>query len=242
MKVALLGHGNMGRVVAGRARTTGHEIGLIITAPDAPADARALADRLRGHDVAIDFTTASAVLRHVTACAAAGVPLVEGTTGWSEREGEVRRAVEQGGGALVFGANFSLGVQLFYRLVAHAGQLFRGLSEYEAFIEEAHHARKRDAPSGTALRLRDLLGSAGDRPISIASTRAGHIPGVHRVGFDSAADQILLEHSARSREGFAAGALLAAHWIMGKRGVFAFEDVLDEILEKLKVQDPRPKT
>jgi 4-hydroxy-tetrahydrodipicolinate reductase len=234
VKLALLGHGNMGRVVADRARTTGHEIGLIVTAPDAPADERALAEKLRGHDAAIDFTAASAVLRHATACAAAGVPLIEGTTGWGDREGEVRRAVEQGGGALVYGANFSLGVQLFYRLVAYAGELFRGLSEYDAFIEEAHHARKRDAPSGTALRLRDLLASAGGKPISIASTRAGHIPGTHRVGFDSAADQIVLEHSARSREGFASGALLAAHWIVGKKGVFAFEDILDEVISRVR--------
>lgn len=236
MKLALLGHGHMGRVVAQRAQATGHEIGLIVTAPDAPPDERALADKLRGHDAAIDFTTAAAVLRHATACALAGVPLVEGTTGWGDREGEVRRAVERGGGAMVYGANFSLGVQLFNRLVAYAGQLFRGLSEYDPFIEEAHHARKRDAPSGTALRLRDLLAYPGDQPVSIASTRAGQIPGTHRVGFDSAADQVLLVHAARSREGFASGALLAAHWVLGRKGVFVFDDVLDELLEKLRAR------
>ena len=184
---------------------------------------------LRGHDTAIDFSTADAVLRHATACAAARVPLVEGTTGWRELEQEVRSAVEAGGGALVYGANFSIGANLFYRLVTHAEQLLRGFAEYEAFIEEAHHAAKRDAPSGTALRLRDILTRAG-RPVPVVSTRAGHIPGTHRVGFDSADDQILLEHAARSRTGFAAGALVAAAWIADRRGVFTFDDVVNDIL------------
>jgi 4-hydroxy-tetrahydrodipicolinate reductase len=131
---------------------------------------------------------------------------------------------------MVHAANFSPGVHLFFRLVTRAGELFHGLADYEAFIEEAHHATKRDAPSGTALRLKELLATSGGRTAPIASTRAGHIPGTHRVGFDSAADQIVLEHTARSRDGFAAGALLAARWVIGKRGVFAFENVIDDVL------------
>jgi 4-hydroxy-tetrahydrodipicolinate reductase len=130
---------------------------------------------------------------------------------------------------LVFGANFSVGVNLFYRIVARAAELFAS-TDYAPFIEEAHHSRKRDAPSGTAIKLRDVLGAHITRDIPVASTRAGHIPGTHRVGFDSAADQITLTHTARTREGFAAGALLAARWIKGKRGVYEFSDVIDEMI------------
>jgi 4-hydroxy-tetrahydrodipicolinate reductase len=219
----------MGRAVEEQARAAGHEIGLVRGNGDGAAGGD-LAARLRGHDVAIDFSNAAAVLAHAAACTAARVPLVEGTTGWRDREAEVRRLVEQGGGTMVHAANFSPGVHLFFRLVTRAGELFHGLADYEAFIEEAHHATKRDAPSGTALRLKELLATSGGRTAPIASTRAGHIPGTHRVGFDSAADQIVLEHTARSRDGFAAGALLAARWVIGKRGVFAFENVIDDVL------------
>jgi 4-hydroxy-tetrahydrodipicolinate reductase len=230
VRLALFGRGNMGRAVAERARATGFEIGTVFAATDAGRNGDQLAALLRGHDVAIDFSTADAVLSHVTACARAGVPLVEGTTGWRDRESDVRAAVEQGGGALVYGANFSIGANLFLRLVTRAAELFRGLADYDPFIEEAHHAQKRDAPSGTALRLRDIVAGESGRRISIASTRAGHIPGIHRVGFDSPADQIVLEHTARSRDGFAAGALVAARWIAGRRGVFTFDEVVDDML------------
>ena len=139
---------------------------------------------------------------------------------------------------MVFGANFSIGVHVFYRLVDRAGELFRGLTAYDAFIEEAHHANKKDAPSGTALYLRALLAKRLGRDVPVASTRAGHIPGEHRVGFDSAADEVTLIHSARSRDGFAMGALAAARWIGGRRGVYAFADVLDEILESERKAKP----
>jgi 4-hydroxy-tetrahydrodipicolinate reductase len=227
MKLALLGHGQMARVVETQARDAGHDIGAVITSRNA-ADAVRL---LPGHPVAIDFSVPGAVVEHVTAAVTAGVPLVEGTTGWQGDEPEVRRIVEQGGGALIYGANFSIGINLFYRLVAHAAQLFRGVAGYEPFIEEAHHARKRDAPSGTALALQATLSRGlGGRSVPVASTRAGHIPGTHRVGLDSAADQVLLVHTARSRAGFAVGALLAARWIAGRRGMYAFDEVLDDVL------------
>ena len=191
-----------------------------------------MAELLRGHDAAIDFSTARAVLRNAEACAKASVPLVEGTTGWQEHAGEVRDAITSRGGALVFGANFSVGVAVFYRLVSRAAELFAAVEGYEPFVEEAHHSRKRDAPSGTALKLKELLAARlPDSPIPVASTRAGHIPGTHRVGFDSAADQLTLTHAARTREGFAAGALLAARWIQGRAGVFEFSEVMDEILK-----------
>jgi len=171
---------------------------------------------------------------HVDACAGAGVPLVEGTTGWQAREADVRRVVDEQGAALVYGANFSIGVNLFYQIVARSAALFHGLAGYDPFIEEAHHATKRDATSGTALVLKDiLLRGLGRSDVSLTSTRAGHIPGTHRVGFDSPGDQILLTHTARSRETFAAGALLAARWLSGggRRGMYAFADVLDDMLE-----------
>ncbi|HYE15487.1 MAG TPA: dihydrodipicolinate reductase C-terminal domain-containing protein [Pyrinomonadaceae bacterium] len=230
MKLALIGHGAMGRLVEARARDEGHEVATILTSRESALGAEELAEILAGHDAAIDFTVADAVARNAEACALAGVPLVEGTTGWHARLEEVRGVVERRGGALIYGANFSVGVNLFYRIVAHAAELFAAF-DYEAFIEEAHHSRKRDAPSGTALRLRDIVTQASGRELTVASTRAGHIPGTHRVGFDSAADQILLTHTARSREGFAAGALVAAQWVQGRRGVFEFSETLGEILK-----------
>ncbi len=232
MKLALFGRGAMGRLVEARASEAGHEIGNVFTSDDAARAADELARDLSGHDAAIDFSVASAVTRNAEACALAGVPLVEGTTGWADRLEDVRRVVASRDGALVFGANFSVGVQIFYRVVARAAELFAAVDGYEPFVEEAHHSRKRDAPSGTALVLRDLLAARlGDKTISVASTRAGHIPGTHRVGFDSAADQITLTHAARTREGFAAGALLAARWVQGRRGVYDFTEVFDEILQ-----------
>jgi 4-hydroxy-tetrahydrodipicolinate reductase len=232
VKIALFGQGAMGRMLEESARAAGHELGAIFTSANAGEAARLLP----GHTVAIDFSAPGAVPAHVEAAAAAGVPLVEGTTGWQPAEAEVRKVVEGRGAALVYGANFSIGVNLFYRVVASAAQLFRGAG-YDPFIEEAHHARKRDAPSGTALALQAILSRGlglgeGGTSVPIASTRAGHIPGMHRVGFDSAADQVLLVHTARSRAGFAAGALLAARWIVGRRGMYAFADVLDDILAR----------
>jgi 4-hydroxy-tetrahydrodipicolinate reductase len=200
-------------------------------AADAVASPEEIADKLRGHDVAIDFSVGDAVLRHVKACVAAQVPLVEGTTGWNAQQEEVRRMVNDNEGALVFGANFSVGVNLFYRIVRYAASLFASVEGYAPFLEEAHHMRKKDAPSGTALRLLDLMREELGTEIPVTSTRAGYIPGTHRVGFDSIADQVTLTHTARSREGFAAGALVAAHWIADKKGVYEFSQVIGEILK-----------
>lgn len=231
MRLALFGGGTMGRLVAERARNEGHQVALVITSRDAARSREELVEMLRGHDAAIDFSVADAVLANVEACAGAGVPLVEGVTGWNAGETEVRRIVEAAGGAFVYGANFSIGVNFFYRIIAHAAELFRSAEDYAPFVEEAHHERKRDAPSGTAIRLRDILAERLARDIPVASTRAGYIPGTHRVGFDSAADQITLTHTARNREGFAHGALVAARWIVGKQGFYEFSDVIDEMLK-----------
>ena len=237
MRLAFFGDGRMGRVAIARAQSEGHDVGIVFTAREAGLGPEALTARLREgkYDAAIDFSVATAVPAHAGACARAAVPLVEGTTGWQAEESEVRRVVDECHGTMVYGANFSIGVHLFSRVLARAADLFRGLEGYEAYIEEAHHAGKRDAPSGTALELervlRQHLGAAHEIPIT--STRAGHIPGTHRVGFDSVGDTILLVHTARSREGFADGAIAAAQWLAtgGRRGgIFAFGDVLDEIL------------
>ncbi len=230
MRLALLGHGAMGQLVERLAREAGHKVATVLGSREAAFDAEELAEILGGHDAAIDFTVADAVPRHAEACALARVPLVEGTTGWQAHLEEVRGRVERGGGALVYGANFSVGVNLFYRVVARAAEMFSRV-DYAPFIEEAHHSRKRDAPSGTALRLRDIVAESYGAEPPVASTRAGHIPGTHRVGFDSAADTVTLTHTARSREGFASGALVAARWIQGKTGVYEFSETLEEILK-----------
>ena len=232
MKLALIGYGAMGHLVQTHAQAENHEIAVTLTSSDAPCNVDELAKSLRAVDAAIDFSVGGAVAKNAAACALAGVPLVEGTTGWSDRKEEVFRAMQEHNGALVYGANFSIGVNVFYRIVAQAAALLKSVEGYSPFIEEAHHSRKRDAPSGTALRLQQLMNERLTGEIPISSTRAGHIPGTHRVGFDSAADQITLTHMARSREGFAAGALLAARWIVGRKGVFEFTEVIDQIIGK----------
>ena len=231
MRIALIGNGAMGQLVAAEAKAARDEVATIVTSKDRDLTPAQLAEKLRGHDVAIDFSVGEAVLRNIEACARAGVPLVEGTTGWKAHEQTARQIVAEHSGALVYGANFSIGVNLFYRIVERAAQLFASVENYAPFIEEAHHMRKRDAPSGTALQLRDLMAKHLGPDIPTASTRAGYIPGTHRVGFDSEADQVLLVHSARSRRGFASGALLAAHWIAGKTGVFEFSEVIEDIVD-----------
>lgn len=230
MKIALIGHGAMGRLIERLAIEQGHEIAAVIDDADAELSAAKLADRLRGSDVAIDFTTASAVRRNVEACFAAEVPLVEGTTGWNDEREEIERIVREGMAAMVFGANFSIGVNLFYRIADTAAELFAKFQEYETYIEEQHHSRKKDAPSGTALKLKDIVSEHIKNEFTVSSTRAGNIPGTHRVGFDGPADQIELTHTARSREGFALGSLVAAEWIVGKAGFYEFTDVMDEIV------------
>ena len=227
MRIALIGFGVMGQLVAGQVRQAGDEVGVVFTSKES-----VLAETLQGHDVAVDFSVGEAVLKNIEACARAKVPLVEGTTGWKQHEAAARQIVSGHSGAMVYGANFSIGVNVFYRIVKHAASLFAAVDGYAPFIEEAHHNRKRDAPSGTALKLRDLMSEYLGPEVPTSSTRAGYIPGTHRVGFDSEADQVLLTHTARSRQGFASGALLAAHWIVGRTGVFEFGEVMEEILNR----------
>jgi 4-hydroxy-tetrahydrodipicolinate reductase len=238
MKIALIGNGAMGQLVTAEARAAGDEVGAVVTSVERDLKPNQLKEKISGHDVAIDFSVGEAVLRNVEACALARVPLVEGTTGWKAQEETAKRIVSEHSGALVYGANFSIGVNLFYRIVDRAAALFASVDGYAPFIEEAHHKRKRDAPSGTALQLRELMAQHLEAEIPTASTRAGYIPGTHRVGFDSEADQILLVHTARSRRGFASGALLAAHWIAGRTGVYQFSEVIEDIVDcRLPIAD-----
>jgi 4-hydroxy-tetrahydrodipicolinate reductase len=181
----------------------------------------------QGADVAIEFSTPHAALGNIEALAEMGVPTVVGTTGWLDHLDRVRSAVERGGAGLVWAANFSIGVNVFLRAVHEAARLLANEPAYGAWAWEIHHSTKKDAPSGTLLALVKEMKAAGyQRPIDTSSNRAGAHPGTHEIGFDSAADTITLRHTARSREGFARGALKAAQWIPGKKGVFEFKEIL----------------
>ena len=233
MKIALIGYGAMGKLIRRLAEEKGHEVVVVIDESFADSSAESLAAKLSGAEVAIDFTVAEAVKRNVSACVLANIPLVEGTTGWNKDRESIEKIVSDGNGAFVFGANFSIGVNLFYKIAEFAAELFSKFPEYETFLEEQHHSRKLDAPSGTALKIKDIVAEHIKKDFTITATRAGNIPGTHRLGFDGPADQILLEHTARSREGFAFGAITAAEWIVGKKGFFEFTEVMDRMIEKI---------
>lgn len=235
MRVAVVGLGRMGLEVQAVLRERGHEPLPVRRGEAFPA----------GCAVGIDFTRAEAVLPNLGAALAAGAAYVVGTTGWEPQLEAARAAVAGSPLGLVHAANFSLGVNLYYRVVKDAARLMARFPEYDPYVLERHHRLKRDAPSGTARELARLVEESGGprrRPVSsldgalptdafhVAAVRAGGIVGEHTVGFDSGGDEILLEHRARSRRGFALGAVLAAEWVPGRRGVFPFEAVLDDLL------------
>ena len=219
MRLLIVGYGKMGRLVEELAVAQGMEIASRIDVDDGDWSAPA--------DVAIDFSSAAALEVNFQRYVERKLPAVIGTTGWSEREPAYRAAAERAGLGVVASANFSIGVNLFELIVADAARMMRAYPQYGAWIHELHHAAKRDAPSGTALLLRDAMTRAGyDRVIDVSSTRAGTIPGTHTIGFDAPSDTIELTHVARDRRGFASGALLAAQWIKDKHGWFSMTDVL----------------
>jgi len=236
VRVAVVGHGRMGREVETVLRERGHEAVV-------PARGQAFPT---GCAVGIDFTHAEAVLPNLEAALYTGARYVIGTTGWGDREAAVRTLVDRHQGGLVHGANFSLGVGLFYEIVKHAAGLLAAFPDYDPYILEKHHRAKKDAPSGTARELARILVAAGgarteaasrlegllpESSFHVAAVRAGGIVGEHTVGFDSGGDEILLEHRARSRRGFALGAVLAAEWISTRQGFFAFSDVVRSVVE-----------
>jgi 4-hydroxy-tetrahydrodipicolinate reductase len=220
MKLAIVGYGKMGRMIDQFAPEYGFETAARI---DIGQDIAAA----RGCDVAIEFSEPSAVIGNLVQLAEMRIPAVCGTTGWFNDLPGVRAAVERNGSALVYSPNFSIGVNVFTRVVSEAARLLANENEYGTWAWEIHHSAKKDAPSGTLLKLVDAMKSAGfSRPIDVSSSRAGSQPGTHEIGFDSAADTITLRHTARSREGFARGALKAAKWVAGKQGVWEFSEVL----------------
>jgi 4-hydroxy-tetrahydrodipicolinate reductase len=227
MKIVLVGYGKMGKMIESLAPEFGGEVVGKIDPHHADGNDGPGSSRWNGVDVAIDFSTPDSVVKNVPVLAGRGIALVIGTTGWQKDEAAVRRAVADTGVGVVTAPNFSTGVVLFEAVVARAAKLFAGHPEFGAWLSEAHHQTKKDAPSGTALLLKRAMEDAGySRPIDVSSIRAGFIPGVHTVGFDGPADTITLTHSARDRTAFARGALLAAQWIKGRRGWFSMHDVL----------------
>ena len=227
MRLLVVGHGRMGRLVAEHAPAYGFEVAGILERDTNEGGAGATAERCRGVDVAVDFSTPEATLVTAPRLAGLGVSLVVGTTGWQAREAKLREAVSRSGVGAVVAANFSLGANVLDALTEAAGRLLRGDEAYGAFIHEAHHAAKKDAPSGTALMLRRALERGGyARPVDVSSTRAGSIPGTHTVGFDGPAETLELVHTVRDRATFAHGALEAARWVAGKKGWFNMRDVL----------------
>jgi 4-hydroxy-tetrahydrodipicolinate reductase len=226
-KLLLVGHGKMGKLVGELAPQYGFDVAGVIDPLSPMHGGGPDAAQWSGVDVAIDFTTPDVVAGNAVVLAKRGIPLVIGTTGWAKEEGAVRQAVADGGAAAVVAPNFSTGVVLFEAMVAQASRLFAPQQEFGAFVHEAHHAAKKDAPSGTALLLRRAMEQAGyPRGIDVSATRAGFIPGTHTVGFDGPAEAITLTHLARDRSAFARGALGAAQWVIGKHGWFTMKDVL----------------
>jgi 4-hydroxy-tetrahydrodipicolinate reductase len=230
-RLALIGYGRMGRMVGELAPELGFEVAVALASTDNLGGAGLTPERLAGVEVAIDFSTAAAVPGNVLRLAALGIPVVVGATGWGAELPRVEEAVRRAGSGLVYGANFSVGVQIFYRLAATAARLMAEAEEYGAWAYEIHHDKKQDAPSGTLLELVRRVERAGfSRPVDVASNRAGKVPGTHVLGFDSEADTITLEHQARSRTGFARGALKAARWLLGRTGFYEFGEIWEEIL------------
>jgi 4-hydroxy-tetrahydrodipicolinate reductase len=222
MTILVIGYGRMGKLVESLAPEYGLEVAGTVDIAEA-----ATPQTWPQADVAIDFSIADAVPENARRLAERRVNMVIGTTGWGAHEAELRRVAENAGIGVVAAPNFALGVNLFVALAERAAQLFGSQDAFGAWIHEAHHAAKRDAPSGTALLLEAAMkGHAFNRPIDVSSTRAGSIPGTHTLGFDAPGETITLTHTARDRSGFARGALEAARWVHGRKGWFTMKDVL----------------
>jgi 4-hydroxy-tetrahydrodipicolinate reductase len=227
MKIAIVGYGKMGHMIERIAVERGHEIPLKLDESNNANFEGITPANFAGVDVAIDFSVPTAAVTNIEKIAALGVNLVVGTTGWLEHSDHVRSLVEAHNIGLVWSPNYSVGVNAFFRIVAEAAKLLSGAPEYEAWAWEIHHSAKKDAPSGTLLKLVDEMRKAGyDRKVDVSSNRAGTIAGTHEIGFDCAADTITLRHTARSREGFAIGAVKAAEWVAGKQGFHEFGEIL----------------
>jgi 4-hydroxy-tetrahydrodipicolinate reductase len=223
--LAIVGYGKMGKLIEKLAPEFGFTVTLKLDEFNNAKFEGITAENFQGVDVAIDFSIPDAVVTNAEKIAALGVNLVIGTTGWQQHLEAVRRSAA--GIGLVWSPNFSIGVNAFFRIVAEASRALAAEDSYGSWAWEIHHATKKDAPSGTLLKLVDEMKKAGySRQIDVSSNRAGTHPGTHEIGFDSSADTITLRHTARNREGFARGALKAAQWVVGKKGFYEFSEIL----------------
>lgn len=224
MRILLIGHGRMGRLVEKLAPEHGCDIAAIVDIGSSIGTALVGAGVV---DVAIDFSLADVVEEHVSELAGRKIDVVIGATGWQPRETAMRQVVERAGIGVLASANFSLGMHVFRLAVQQAARTFAPMDDVGAWVHEVHHAAKKDAPSGTALMLRDAMQQAGySRAIDMSSTRAGSVPGTHEVGFDGPAETVTLTHTVRDRAVFAHGALEAAKWLKGRRGWFSMRDMM----------------
>ena len=229
MKIAIVGYGKMGRMIEQAATARGHQVVARFDIDNNVRGAGLTAETLADADVAIEFSTPESAPDNIRRLIELRVPTVVGTTGWSGQLDEIRSLAALHQAALVYGANFSVGMNLFFKVAQYAAALYSRFVEYDPFLIEHHHKFKKDAPSGTALVIENLMReSYGDRMPHSLSLRAGYAPGTHEVGFDSEADTVTLTHTARSRQGFALGAVVAAEKIVGRTGVYEFSQLLFE--------------
>lgn len=234
MNIALLGYGKMGKMIERISYRHDMEVVAKYWDENLLEVNDQCQEELKDVSVMIDFSVPEAAYENIEKAAALKKNLVMGTTSWMNRLDDAKKIIEDSGIGFVYASNFSLGVNLFYRIVEYAGQLMASFDAYDPYIEEAHHQFKKDAPSGTGIVLQEKLQNSykDHKTIPVTSVRAGYIPGEHRIGFDSLVDTIQMSHTARSREGFAEGSLIAAKWIAGKTGFYPFEDVINDILSQ----------
>lgn len=223
-RLAIVGMGKMGHAIADLAPSRGWEV--VATLDEAETASGLTRAALGNADVAVEFTTPAAAPRNIRAIVAAGIPVVVGTTGWYDQFDAIKADVNSQSGALLTATNFSLGVNIFQQIAATAARLLGKAPGFEAHLVETHHSAKKDAPSGTAITLEQVAAKAWGREIPITSVRTGSVPGTHEFIFDAPFEQIHLEHIARDRRVFAEGALVAASWLIGRRGVYTMRDVL----------------
>jgi 4-hydroxy-tetrahydrodipicolinate reductase len=228
IRLGLVGLGRMGRAVEQLAPERGFEVVARIGGSENAQGDGISADSLGGAQVVVEFTEPKAAVSNIHAAIAAQCPIVVGTTGWYPALPVVTAAVERAGGALLYAPNFAIGVHIFERLVEEAARLAAGVPGFDAHIIETHHAAKKDAPSGTAIKLAQAARRGWGRDLPVTSVRTGSVPGTHELLLDAPFEQIRLEHVARDRRVFAEGALLAARWLIGRRGVFQMRDVFPQ--------------
>jgi len=226
-RVAVIGDGKMGQAIKQLAIEKGWQVTALIGERESARGKGISARSLGEPEVAVEFTQPDAAVANVVAALRAGVPVVVGTTGWYDALPEVTRIAKETGTSFLWSPNFSLGVNVMIELARYAGTLMRTLEDFDAHIVETHHTRKKDAPSGTAIAIAKAASDTLERPIPTTSVRTGSVPGTHELIFDGAFEQLALTHLARDRRVFAEGALKAADWLVGKRGVFAMRDVLE---------------